>query len=130
MKGMNLHNNAQVPVGSDVTIDISSLPRNEPISCDLSPDKTWGNTVHICTTIPTIYPCDPLNSYHGRSTYINATMLQIIGVLKNESGIYRCRRAGPGSTPPIIISGVIIVGMAFSYIYIYFQFILQILFLK
>ena len=115
MKGMNLHNNAQVPVGSDVTIDITSLPRNEPVNCDISPDMTWGNLVHICTTIPLTYPCDPGGSYQGRSRYINATTLQISGVLKNESGIYRCRGVGPGSTPPIIISGVIIVGMFITF---------------
>ena len=108
-KGFKLNENAEVPVGSDVTIDISSLPRNSAISCELYLDDTWNRDkkVLICATIPIQYPCNPQTQYQGRATYTNETTLQITRVHKNESGIYSCKPAvGSG----IIIAGVIIVG--------------------
>ena len=117
-----LYKNAQVPVGSDVIIDISSLQLNETeaVTCDLSMDTTWGNIVDICTTIPTTYSCNPGTQYQGRSNYTNHTTLQITGVLKNESGIYRCGKVGTGNLPYFIIAGVIIVGKFVCYNYFSF----------
>ena len=109
---LNLAKNVQVPVESDVTIDISSLPRDTPVLCELE-TKLSEERVAICIGKPLEHPCDTRNQYQGRSSYLNATTLEITGVLKNESGIYRCRILGPGSIPSVLISGVIIVGMIF-----------------
>ena len=106
---LKLVNNVQVAVGSDVTIDINSLPRNTPVNCQLE-TKLWEENVAICIGKPLEHPCNPATQYQGRSSYLNATTLQITRVLKNESGIYRCNIVEPGSTPPVVISGVIIVG--------------------
>ena len=98
----------EVPVGNDIIIDISSLPPSSAITCNLYLDDRWDRNVHICTTIPMQYPCNPHTQYQGRSTYTNETTLLITGVLKNESVIYYCR---PSVGSGIIIPGVIIVGM-------------------
>ena len=116
MKGLKLYNSAQVPVGTDVTINISSLPRNILVTCELSLDVTWGNRIPICVTVPPGM-CAVEGQFQGRASYINETTLQIEHVLRTESGIYRCR-IGPSSPPPVIISGVIIVGV---YIFIYYR---------
>ena len=110
--GLKLYNSAQVPVGTNVSIDISGLPRSTAVFCDLSLDETWEqrNIIDICNAVPPDI-CDVQTQFHGRARYINETTLQIKGVLRNESGIYRCR-IGPSSHPPVIISGVIIVGMS------------------
>ena len=106
---LKLVNNAQVPVGSNVTIDISSLPRDTPVNCQLETILS-EEKIPICVGKPLEHSCDPRNQYQGRSSYFNATTFQITGVFKNESGIYICNIIGPGSTPPVVISGVIIVG--------------------
>ena len=118
-----------LPVGSDVTIDISSLPRNSAIRCELYLDDTWDwdKSVPICATVPIQYPCNPQTQYQGRSTYTNETTLQISGVLKNESGIYYCK---PSVGSGIIIAGVIIVGRfilnKLFHLYLFTIFILKI----
>ena len=101
-----------MPVDTNTTIDISSLPRSTPVYCDLSLDETWEqrNIIPICYTVPPDI-CDVYGQFQGRARYINETTLQIKRVLRNESGIYRCR-IGPSSHQPVIISGVIIVGMS------------------
>ena len=106
-KGLTLYNNAQVKVGDDISIDVSSL-KGFTLECDLSPDETWSKQIPICFAKPPA-PCNPGNQYQGRSSFFNDTTLQITGALANESGIYRCH-PGPRTPPPVIISGVIIVG--------------------
>ena len=104
-----MYNNAQVPLGSDVTIDISSIPGDQAVICELSLDGKWYLAVSICTAFLPQYTCNPGNQYQGRSRFFNETTLLITGVLKNESGIYRCRKVGVET--PVLIPGVIIVGM-------------------
>ena len=104
MKGFNLHNNAQVPVGSDVTVDISSISGSFAVICDLSLNDEWKEVVQICATTPPKYECT--GQYNGRSSFFNETILLITGVLKNESGIYRCRRIVVETE--VIMPGVII----------------------
>ena len=111
MKGFNLHNNAQVPIGSNVTVDISSIPASGAVICQLSLNDEWNEVVTICATTPLQYDCT--GQYNGRSSFFNDTTLLITGVLKNESGIYRCRRIGV--VTEVIIPGVIIVGMDLFY---------------
>ena len=110
-KGLTLYNNAQVKVGDNITIDISSL-KGLTLECDLFLDDTWSKRIRICFAKPPA-ACYPGNQYQGRSSFFNDTTLQITGVQANESGIYRCH-SGQSSPPPVIIHGVIIVGMSYS----------------
>ena len=111
-KGLTLYNNAQVKVGDDISIDISSL-KGFKVNCKLSSDYTWNNSIQICFAKPPD-PCNPGNQYQGRSSFFNDTTLQITGVLANESGIYRCS-PGRSVPPPVTIYGIIIVGRFLIY---------------
>ena len=106
-KGLTLYNNAQVKVGDDITLDITSL-KGSILECDLFLDNTWSRRIPICLAKPPA-ACNPGNQYQGRSSFFNDTTLWVTGVLAGESGIYRCD-PGRSTPPPVIISGVIIVG--------------------
>ena len=111
ISGTNLYHNAQIPVGSDVTIDISGIHGSGAVICELSLDDSWDShrMVYICLAFSPDHQCHTVGQYQGRSSLFNDTTLLITGVFKNESGIYRCRRTDV--VTPVVIAGVIIVGM-------------------
>ena len=110
-----LENNTQVPSGSTVTLNISSLPQDY-VSCVFAPDGQWGDKeVPLCSTTPP-ESCDkynPSDRYKKRTRFKDNTTLEIQDVRPDESGIYKCETRLIPSSRPILISGIIVVGMFF-----------------
>ena len=106
--GLKLQNNVQVASGSNVTIDIRSLPSNEPVKCVLAPGGSWSNQVQICFGTPPNSCRNPTERYKNRVRFTDTSTLEIKDVRPDEDGIYKCETV---FTPSIIlISGVIVVG--------------------
>ena len=105
---MRLHNNVQVPSGSDVTIDISSLLSNEPVDCVLAPGGQWLNEVQICYATPPNSCSNPHERYKNRVRYTDKSTLEIKDVRPDESGIYKCETGLTSSS--VLLSGIIVMG--------------------
>ena len=69
VKGLKLYNNAEVPVGSDVRVDFSSLPRSTAVECEMSQNENWIPALYICHAIPP-GPCLASNQYKDQNILI------------------------------------------------------------